>query len=199
MRCSRAACPSSKKAPKRCSPRRSRDKRLFFTSKPSEISGTGPVIVTIGTPVDEFLNPVRAGDRDCIDALLPHLTRRPASGAAIDAISRHHRLDRQPTSRARAASLKVAFCPERIVQGHGIERTGNGMPQLLSGTRQTRKEAAELFGMIAPKIVMLEPDRGGVRQAVQQRLSLHRIRHHQPVLSDREVRRSRLSAAFCRR
>src|ERR1041385_1852869 len=33
--------------------------RLFFTSKPSEISTKGPVIVTIGTPVDEFLNPVR--------------------------------------------------------------------------------------------------------------------------------------------
>src|SRR6478735_11690670 len=32
------------------------DKRLFFTSQPSEISINGPVIITIGTPVDEFLN-----------------------------------------------------------------------------------------------------------------------------------------------
>ena len=31
------------------------------------------MIITIGTPVDEFLNPVRAVIRDSIDALLPHL------------------------------------------------------------------------------------------------------------------------------
>ncbi len=34
-----------------------RDKKLIFTSQPSEVSNSGPVIVTIGTPVDEFLNP----------------------------------------------------------------------------------------------------------------------------------------------
>jgi UDP-glucose/GDP-mannose dehydrogenase family, NAD binding domain len=31
-----------------------RDKRLIFTNSPSEISQAGPVIITIGTPVDEF-------------------------------------------------------------------------------------------------------------------------------------------------
>ena len=35
------------------------DNRLIFTSSPSAIGKSGPVIVTIGTPVDEFLNPVR--------------------------------------------------------------------------------------------------------------------------------------------
>ena len=34
-----------------------RDDRLIFTSTPAGISASGPVIVTIGTPVDEFLNP----------------------------------------------------------------------------------------------------------------------------------------------
>ena len=36
-------------------------KRLVFTSSPDRISTAGPVIVTIGTPVDEFFNPVRQG------------------------------------------------------------------------------------------------------------------------------------------
>jgi UDP-N-acetyl-D-mannosaminuronic acid dehydrogenase len=49
------------------------DNLLFFTSKPNAISRKGPVIITIGTPVDEFLNPVREVVRDCIDALLPSL------------------------------------------------------------------------------------------------------------------------------
>ena len=47
--------------------------RLIFTSSPSAISPSGPVIVTIGTPVDEFLNPVQKAVQDCIDALLPYL------------------------------------------------------------------------------------------------------------------------------
>src|SRR5262249_38351054 len=48
-------------------------KRLVFPSKPSEISPGVPVIITIGTPVDEFHNPMRNVIADCVDALLPHL------------------------------------------------------------------------------------------------------------------------------
>ena len=32
--------------------------KLLFTSSPGAIDRTGPVVITIGTPVDEFLNPV---------------------------------------------------------------------------------------------------------------------------------------------
>src|SRR6187399_3031842 len=96
------------------------DQRLFFTSRPSEISTNGPVIITIGTPVDEFLNPVRTVVQDCIDALLPHLhdgqllvlrsTVFPGTTDWLDGyLKRNHR------------NLKVAFCPERMVQGHGIK------------------------------------------------------------------------------
>ena len=38
--------------------------RLVFTSQPAAISRSGPVIVTIGTPVDEFLNPVQKAVQD---------------------------------------------------------------------------------------------------------------------------------------
>ena len=47
--------------------------RLVFTSSPAGVSPTGPIIVTIGTPIDEFLNPVRKVVQDCIDGLLPYL------------------------------------------------------------------------------------------------------------------------------
>ena len=50
-----------------------KDNRLVFTSSPTQIQGTGPVVVTIGTPVDEFLNPVTAAVQRCIDDLLPHI------------------------------------------------------------------------------------------------------------------------------
>lgn len=133
-----------------------RDKRLTFTSKPGEISGSGPVIVTIGTPVDEFLNPERQVVQDCIDVLLPHLrdgqllvlrsTLYPGTTEWINAyLARKGR------------NLKVAFCPERIVQGHGVEELAR-MPQIVSGTSaEAAEEAAALFRIIAPEIVVLDP------------------------------------------
>jgi UDP-N-acetyl-D-mannosaminuronic acid dehydrogenase len=133
-----------------------RNRRLAFTSNPGDISGSGPVIVTIGTPVDEFLNPERQIVQDCIDVLLPHLRDRqllvlrstlyPGTTDWINAY-----LVRK------GRSLKVAFCPERIVQGHGVEELAR-MPQIVSGTSaEAAEEAAALFRIIAPEIVVLDP------------------------------------------
>lgn len=49
------------------------DKRLVFTHSPDCISTGGPVIITIGTPIDEFLNPVRKVVQDGVDVVLPSL------------------------------------------------------------------------------------------------------------------------------
>ena len=133
-----------------------RDKRLIFTSKPSEISNSGPVIVTIGTPIDEFLNPERHVVQQCIDMLLPHLRdeqllvlRSTLYPGTTDWISAY--------LLSMNRKLKVAFCPERIVQGHGVEELA-GMPQIVSGTSaEAAEEAAALFRNIAPEIVVLDP------------------------------------------
>jgi UDP-N-acetyl-D-mannosaminuronic acid dehydrogenase len=132
------------------------EQRLLFTSRPGEISGNGPVIVTIGTPVDEFLNPVRNVIQDCVDPLLPHLhdgqllvLRSTLYPGTTDWIDGH--LKRQ------GRKLKVAFCPERISQGYGIEELSR-MPQIVSGTSpEAEQEAAALFRMIAPELVTLKP------------------------------------------
>ena len=133
-----------------------RDERLVFTSKPSEISSSGPVIVTIGTPVDEFLNPERHVIQQCIDMLLPYLRdeqllilRSTLYPGTTDWISTYlQRMNR---------SFKVAFCPERIVQGYGMDELA-GMPQIVSGNSpEAEEEAARLFRGIAPEIVMLDP------------------------------------------
>jgi UDP-N-acetyl-D-mannosaminuronic acid dehydrogenase len=133
-----------------------RNKRLIFTNKPSEISNSGPVIITIGTPVDEFLNPERHVIQQCIDMMLPHLRddqllvlRSTLYPGTTDWISAYlQRINRK---------FKVAFCPERIVQGYGVEELA-GMPQIVSGTSaEAAEEAAALFRNIAPEIVMLDP------------------------------------------
>ena len=48
--------------------------RLIFTSAPAAISSGGPVIVTIGTPVDEFLNPEQGAVRSASMICCPSST-----------------------------------------------------------------------------------------------------------------------------
>jgi UDP-N-acetyl-D-mannosaminuronic acid dehydrogenase len=131
-------------------------KRLVFTSSPADISPTGPVIITIGTPIDEFLNPVRDVVQDCVDALLPHLTdgqllvlRSTVFPGTTDWL--HGYLQRK------GRDLKVAFCPERMVQGHGI-RELKETPQIISGTTPAaQEEAGKLFAAISPELVAVTP------------------------------------------
>jgi UDP-N-acetyl-D-mannosaminuronic acid dehydrogenase len=130
--------------------------RLVFTSSPADISVKGPVIITIGTPIDEFLNPVRKVVQDCIDALLPYLadgqllvlrsTVFPGTTDWLDGYLKRKGRD-----------LKLAFCPERVVQGNGIKELKD-MPQIISGTTPAAEEgAAKLFSAVAPELVVVTP------------------------------------------
>jgi UDP-N-acetyl-D-mannosaminuronic acid dehydrogenase len=132
------------------------DNRLVFTSQPAAIRGTGPVIVTIGTPVDEFLNPVTAAVQRCIDDLLPHIAdeqlivlRSTVFPGTTDWLHTYlARLGRKN---------KIAFCPERVVQGYGIKELRE-MPQIVSGTSpEAVEEAVALFNRIAPEVVVVAP------------------------------------------
>ncbi len=48
-----------------------KQQRLDLTSDPSRIREASTVVITIGTPVDEFLNPDTKVMRTCMDRLLP--------------------------------------------------------------------------------------------------------------------------------
>ncbi|MGE0034223.1 MAG: nucleotide sugar dehydrogenase [Xanthobacteraceae bacterium] len=130
--------------------------RLVFTDGPAGVSTTGPVIITIGTPIDEFHNPTREVVQECIDDLLPHLAdgqllvlRSTVFPGTTDWLADY-------LKRA-GRDLKIAFCPERVVQGHGI-RELREMPQIVSGTTpEAQEDAAKLFSAIAPELVVVTP------------------------------------------
>ncbi|MGO9449503.1 MAG: nucleotide sugar dehydrogenase [Candidatus Binataceae bacterium] len=133
-----------------------REKRLSFTSAPGNVSRDAPVIVTIGTPVDEFLNPVGKVVQECIDELLPHLVdgqllvlRSTLYPGTTDWIAKY--------VAHKGRHLKVAFCPERVVQGFGVKELAE-MPQIISGTTpESEEEAARLFSLIVPEVVRVKP------------------------------------------
>jgi UDP-N-acetyl-D-mannosaminuronic acid dehydrogenase len=131
-------------------------KRLVFTSSPDLISKSGPVIITIGTPVDEFLNPVRRVVQECIDWMLPALAdgqllilRSTVCPGTTDWLDGY--------LKAKGRNLPVAFCPERVVQGLGLKEM-HAMPQIVSGcSPQAEREASTLFERIAPEVVVVRP------------------------------------------
>lgn len=130
--------------------------RLLFTSSSSAIARTGPLVITIGTPVDEFLNPVQAEVQRCIDSLLPHIAdeqllilRSTVYPGTTDWL--------QDYLKRLGHKNKVAFCPERVVQGYGIKELRE-MPQIVSATSpDAEKEATAIFQQIAPEIVVVKP------------------------------------------
>ena len=131
-------------------------KRLVFTATSDRISVGGPVIVTIGTPIDEFLNPVRRVVQDCIDAVLPTLEdgqllvlRSTVFPGTTDWLASY--------LESKGRKLQLAYCPERVVQGYGLKELRE-MPQIVSGvTPEAERAAAELFERIAPEAVVVSP------------------------------------------
>ncbi|OAN50292.1 nucleotide sugar dehydrogenase [Paramagnetospirillum marisnigri] len=130
--------------------------RFHMSSRPEDIPATGAVIITIGTPVDEYLNPVHKAVKACLDAILPRLVdgqlvilRSTVFPGTTDWL--HHYLEEQ------GRKLLVAFCPERVVQGFAIRELQN-MPQIVSGTTPEAEEAAaKLFGLLASDVVRVKP------------------------------------------
>jgi len=130
--------------------------RIFCSDNPEDIRYAKSVIITIGTPVDEFLNPVNKVVKACLDGLLPHLV----DGQLIVLRSTVYPRTTDWLHAYLVGSgkkLLVGFCPERIIQGYGIAEL-RSMPQIISGTTVDAEEAAvRLFEHIAPDIVRVKP------------------------------------------
>ena len=130
--------------------------RFFLSSDLSDVPGGGAIVVTIGTPVDEFLNPVHKVVKKCIDDLLPVLAdgqlmvlRSTVFPGTTDWLDRY--------LKSKGRNVKVAFCPERVVQGHSV-RELKEVPHIISGTSpEAVAEAERLFTRLSPHIVHLEP------------------------------------------
>ncbi len=132
------------------------ERRLVFTLSPQGITKGQPVVITIGTPIDEYFNPVRKVVQDCIDDVLPFL----ADGQLVVLRSTVFPGTTEWLAsylRSRGRDLLVAYCPERIVQGAGLKELYE-LPQIISGaTPQAERAVAELFGRFTPEVVVLSP------------------------------------------
>jgi UDP-N-acetyl-D-mannosaminuronic acid dehydrogenase len=129
---------------------------LRATTSSEVIGEHDNVVVTIGTPVDEFMDPsVRSFDR-AIDRVLDQMHDGQLlilRSTVFPGVT--NRLGRRVSDRG--LRIDIAHCPERIAQGFALEELTN-LPQIVGGlTQGASQRAAALFSLLGPKIIMLPP------------------------------------------
>ncbi|MBO5762119.1 MAG: nucleotide sugar dehydrogenase [Lentisphaeria bacterium] len=132
-------------------------KNLFAVTDPAILKEQHCVIFVTGTPVDEHLNAKVHAVLDVVKEYLPFLsedqliilrsTLYPGTVRIVENMLLRHDF-----------KCKLAFCPERILQGKGIKEIFE-LPQLISGcTKEAEKEAASIFEKVAKKTILLTPE-----------------------------------------
>jgi len=131
--------------------------RLVATTDPSTLSDAESVVVVVGTPVDEHLNPDPWAVRRAIADVADHLrdgqllvlrsTVFPGVTALVEALIAERGLD-----------IEVVGAPERIAEGKAMTELYE-LPQIVgSRTESGRKRAEKLFRHLTDRIVHLEPE-----------------------------------------
>ena len=133
------------------------DGRFTASTDASVVATARTVIVVIGTPVDEHLNPdpnaIPAALAGCSEffrdgqLLVLRSTVYPGVTALVERMIADLGLD-----------IPVAFCPERIAEHKAMEELFT-LPQIVSSRSDSgRERAAILFGTLTEQIVHLEPE-----------------------------------------
>jgi UDP-N-acetyl-D-mannosaminuronic acid dehydrogenase len=122
--------------------------RLTLSSDPSILARTEQVVVVIGTPVDEFLGPSMTVFERAVEQIAPHLRdgslvilRSTVYPGTTAYVAQH--------LAAGGKSVDLAFCPERIAEGHSLEEL-HTLPQIVGADTDSAATRAEaLFGRLA--------------------------------------------------
>lgn len=126
--------------------------RLTFGASGEMIERTMCLVVVIGTPVDEFLGPSMTIFEKAVNQIAPHLrdgalvALRSTVYPGTTGYVAQHLADR-------GCRVDVAFCPERIAEGHALEEL-HSLPQIIGAdTDEAAVRAAKLFGVLASKTI----------------------------------------------
>lgn len=129
---------------------------LSATTDPRVIGQVDVVVVTIGTPVDEFLDPgVTSFDKTLREVLEPMrdgqllILRSTVFPGITERLAGH--------IAESGKQIELAYCPERIAQGYALEELGK-LPQIVAGTTPTATQrAGALFALLGARTLELAP------------------------------------------
>jgi UDP-N-acetyl-D-mannosaminuronic acid dehydrogenase len=132
-----------------------KDESVIFTTEHKAISNCDVIVLTVGTPVDEHLNPDLSPVFEVINQIKPHLkdgqilvlrsTLFPGLSEKIHA-----------SLIAEGINVGVSFCPERIAQGKALIELET-IPQIISASdKNTLKTVREIFSTMTASIIELD-------------------------------------------
>ncbi|MEK6984364.1 MAG: nucleotide sugar dehydrogenase [Nanoarchaeota archaeon] len=114
------------------------------------VSNAKYVIVAIGTPVDEYLNPRTRVFLESINKLKKYLHN---DQIIIVRSTVYPHTCQQVQNLLGKDDWHIAYCPERIVQGYAIKELKE-LPQIVAGlSEKAVEEASALFSMLSEKII----------------------------------------------
>jgi UDP-N-acetyl-D-mannosaminuronic acid dehydrogenase len=133
------------------------DGRLKASADPSIVGSAEHVVVVIGTPVDEHLNPDQTAIPRALGGCAPFLRNgqllilRSTVFPGVTALV-------EKMVAGLGVSIDVAFCPERIAEGKAMTELFE-LPQIVSARSPRGLErASALFGRLTDTIVELTPE-----------------------------------------
>jgi len=130
---------------------------LTATSEPQVVGACEHLVVVVGTPVDEHLNPDPHAVVSAIEAVADHLTDGQLLILRSTVFPGVTRLVERLIDRL-GRSIDVAFCPERIAEGRAMEEL-HTLPQIVAArTDRAYERAASLFRHLTTNIVRVEPE-----------------------------------------
>jgi UDP-N-acetyl-D-mannosaminuronic acid dehydrogenase len=132
------------------------DKNLFISSDKQVISDSYFVVIVIGTPVDEHLNPKFTIFKQFFDEIIDIISdnqhiilRSTVFPGSTEKIKQY--------LQSKGKHTKVSFCPERIAQGKAMEELRT-LPQIIASfDEDSLSEVRELFSLLTKDIVVLAP------------------------------------------
>lgn len=133
------------------------NKSFLASTDPDCLLGAETIIVVIGTPVDEHLSPDPNSVVNAINELCPFMNESqllilrstvfPGVSSRVEGLINE-----------KVPGMEIAYCPERIAEGHAIEELGT-LPQII-GTRSDSAftRAAEIFNALSGKTLRTTPE-----------------------------------------
>lgn len=130
--------------------------RLELADDAAMLGRTDTVVMVIGTPIDEFMNPSTRLFERVVDEIAPRLR----SGSLIILRSTVFPGTTEFVGDRLAqlgVTVDVAFCPERIAEGYALEEL-RSLPQIVgAGTDRAFERAAATFDRLDVEIVRTSP------------------------------------------
>jgi UDP-N-acetyl-D-mannosaminuronic acid dehydrogenase len=131
--------------------------RLRASTDPASVASAENLVVVVGTPVDEHLNPDLGAVPRALDRCAEHLrdgqlvVLRSTVYPGVTALT-------EKLLASKGLAVDVAFCPERIAEGKALTELFD-LPQIVAArTPEVTARAEKFFRSLTDQIVPLEPE-----------------------------------------